>query len=263
MHPLLIWLLGWFMIAVIMLVTWYFSERMSKAAIVDVIWTYSIGLLALFYALTTAAPETTRKWLVAGVTLLWSIRLGTHLFFRISKEAEDKRYAALKRDWGSEAGRKMLVFFQQQGLADSILSLAVLVAILNPSEFPSLFDFLGIILAIISLAGEAVSDWQLKQFKADPANRGKTCRAGLWRYSRHPNYFFEWLFWMSLPCFAIGYGWGLLAWLSPAIMFTILVKLTGIPPAEKQAVLSRGDDYRIYQKETNAFFPWFPRKINH
>lgn len=263
MPPLIIWFLGWVMIAVIMTVTWLFSERMNKAAIVDVVWTYSIGLLALFYALTLAAPDSTRKWVVTGLTLAWSLRLGTHLFQRISKEAEDKRYAELKEKWGSDAGRKMLIFFQQQGLADSILSLAVLVAILNPAAFPSAFDFVGMALALIALLGEALSDWQLKQFKADPTNRGKTCRSGLWRYSRHPNYFFEWLFWMSLPCFALGYGWGLLAWLSPVIMFTILVKFTGIPPAEKQAILSRGEDYRRYQQETNAFFPWFPRKVNH
>jgi steroid 5-alpha reductase family enzyme len=262
MNALFILVLGWLMIAVIMLVTWYFSEQINKAAIVDVVWTFSIGLLALFYALTLSTSEPMRKWLVTGIALLWSLRLGIHLFKRISKEAEDKRYAELKKKWGKKASGKMMIFFQQQGVADSLLSLPILLAIINPTSFPSLFDYLGLFLVAAGVIGDGVADKQLKQFKKNRGNQGKTCRSGLWRYSRHPNYFFEWVFWIGVPCFAIGYPWGLFAWVSPVIMFTILVKYTGIPPAEKQALLSRGEDYRNYQKETNAFFPWLPKNIH-
>ena len=108
--------------------------------------------------------------------------------------------------------------------------------------------------------GETAADRQLEKFREDPSQRGRTCRAGLWRYSRHPNYFFEWLMWMAYALFAIGSPpWGWLTLGCPAVMLYLLFKVTGIPATEAQALRSRGDDYRQYQQTTNIFVPWFPK----
>jgi steroid 5-alpha reductase family enzyme len=113
---------------------------------------------------------------------------------------------------------------------------------------------------LIGMVGEAIADWQLEKFKKDPANKGKTCTAGLWNYSRHPNYFFEWLMWIGCATIALASPWGWLGLLSPALILYFLLGATGIPATEAQALRSRGDEYRAYQRSTNAFVPWFPKK---
>ena len=118
-------------------------------------------------------------------------------------------------------------------------------------------EITGLALAILSLGGEALADWQLKQFKADPANRGKVCQAGLWRYSRHPNYFFESLIWWAFFLVALGSLHGWVTILCPLLMLYFLWKVTGIPLTEEHAVRSKGDAYREYQRTTSAFVPWF------
>jgi steroid 5-alpha reductase family enzyme len=112
---------------------------------------------------------------------------------------------------------------------------------------------------VLALAGETVADRQLAAWRAHPGNRGRACRAGLWRYSRHPNYFFEWLHWFAYVLLAVGSPLAWLAWLGPLLMFASLNWITGIPYTEAQALRSRGDDYRRYQAETSRFFPWPPR----
>ena len=113
------------------------------------------------------------------------------------------------------------------------------------------------------MAGEAAADAQLNKFKSDPSNKGRTCQVGLWRYSRHPNYFFEWLIWVAFALFALaspGGCWGLL---SPALILYFVLRVTGIPATEAQAIRTRGEEYRRYQQTTSAFVPWFPKKIPH
>ena len=107
--------------------------------------------------------------------------------------------------------------------------------------------------------GEGVADAQLERFRSDPAQRGKTCRSGWWRYSRHPNYFFEWIIWLAFVPMAWGSPRFAASLAGPALMFLFLTRVSGVPPAEAQALRSRGDDYRDYQRTTSAFFPWFPR----
>ena len=123
-------------------------------------------------------------------------------------------------------------------------------------------DFLGIALLVGALAGEAVSDWQLRRFKSDPANRGRICETGLWSLSRHPNYFFEWLCWLSYPLIAIdlspanSLGW--ITLLAPACMYWVLVHVSGVPPLEAHMLRTRGEQFRALQARTRAFFP-FPK----
>ena len=124
---------------------------------------------------------------------------------------------------------------------------------------------MGALILLAGIAGEALADAQLKVFRTDPANKGRVCDVGLWRWSRHPNYFFEWFGWLAYPVIAISpgdplsYPWGFAALLGPVFMYWILVYVTGIPPLEAQMLRSRGDRYRDYQSRTSPFFPWLPQ----
>jgi len=130
---------------------------------------------------------------------------------------------------------------------------------MNASPRISPFEWVGFILWAISVNGERVADSQLSNFKKNPANKGKVCSEGLWNYSRHPNYFFQWLMWMSYFIFALGSPYGYLAIISPAIILYLLLKVTGIPLTEEQSIRSKGDAFREYQKTTSAFIPWFKK----
>jgi steroid 5-alpha reductase family enzyme len=152
----------------------------------------------------------------------------------------------------------LFYFFQAQALSVVLLSISILGVLLDPPT-QILPLALGSLCFAIAIVGEAVADRQLERFRADPANRGRVCRAGLWRLSRHPNYFFEWLHWLAYPFFAIGGEYAWLTWFAPVVMYVLMTKVTGIPPTEAQALRSRGDAYREYQRTTSAFFPWFPR----
>ena len=112
---------------------------------------------------------------------------------------------------------------------------------------------------LLAMLGESAADVQLNRFRSDPANKGKTCRVGLWKYSRHPNYFCEWLVWLAYFIYALGSPGGWIAVYAPALMYLFLTKVTGIKATEEHAVRSRGEDYREYQRTTNAFFPWWPK----
>jgi steroid 5-alpha reductase family enzyme len=119
---------------------------------------------------------------------------------------------------------------------------------------------LGTVLFAVGLSLNVLSDRQLAQWRANPDNAGKTCRAGLWRYSRHPNYFFEWLLWVGWAVIATAAPWGWLGWMTPVLLLVLLFTITGIPPTEEQALRGRGEDYRRYQQETSVFVPWFPKR---
>ncbi len=120
-------------------------------------------------------------------------------------------------------------------------------------------EFAGAALWLIAISGEALADAQLAAFKRRASNKGRVCDAGLWRYSRHPNYFFEWLIWVAYFVFALGSPWGWVAIVGPASILYLLLRVTGIPMTEEQSIRSRGDAYRRYQQTTSAFIPWFPK----
>jgi steroid 5-alpha reductase family enzyme len=141
-----------------------------------------------------------------------------------------------------------------------ILSVPFLIPSLNGRPELHPLEVAGALLWFIALCGETLADAQLAAFKRNPANRGAVCDRGLWRYSRHPNYFFEWLVWVAFFVFACGSPWGWISVLCPAVMLHLLLRVTGIPLTEQQALRSRGDAYRRYQQTTSAFFPWFPRR---
>jgi steroid 5-alpha reductase family enzyme len=251
---------AWALCAVVMLALWAWQARRRDATPVDIAWAALLGALGVMYALTAdGAPE--RRALVGVLALSWSARLAGWLAaHRLGHgRGEDPRYRDLRARWGGRAQANFLVFFQAQGLLDVILSLTFLLACLDPRPELGPWEVLGGAVAALSIAGEAAADLQLERFKRRPDARGRTCRDGLWRYSRHPNYFFEWSFWVGMALIALPAPHGWLGLASPAIMLTLIWKVTGIPAAEAQAVKSRGQDYLDYQRTTSAFVPWFPR----
>ena len=238
---------------------WVRQRRNRNAGIVDVIWSGSLGLLALLHALT-ADGWMPRRALVLVIAGVWSGRLTWHLYHRVTSEKEDGRYAILRESWGDKFDSWMFGFFQAQGILAVGLSLTFLVLCAAPTEGWRAWDLLAVALWIVSIVGEGIADRQLAAWRSDPSHKGRTCNVGLWRFSRHPNYFFEWLHWLVYPVLGIGLAWGWLLWLTPLLMLFLVLKVTGIPPTEEQSLRSRGDDYRAYQRTTNAFFPGPPKR---
>jgi steroid 5-alpha reductase family enzyme len=237
-----------------MALAWRRQRRTKNAGIVDLVWAASLGLMAVTYA-AAADGWLPRRILVALLAGLWSARLTWHLFRRVMGESEDGRYAILRERWAGKFESWMFWFFQAQALLAVLISLTFLVLCTAVEPGWRLQDALALALWLVSLGGESLADQQLHAWRKDPAHRGRTCRTGLWAFSRHPNYFFEWLHWLVYPVLGLGLPWGWSLWLTPALMLLLVVKVTGIPPTEEQSVRSRGDDYRAYQRTTNAFFP--------
>lgn len=252
---------GWAGASALMLVLWVWHVRRGNAGIVDVGWAASLAGLALTYGLV-AEGYVPRRILVAGVVTIWGARLATYLLRdRILGKPEDPRYSVLRHSWGTHLPLRFLVFFQAQGLLAALLSLPVALTVTDPTPHLRATEWVGALLWAIALVGEWTADRQLEAFKADPASRGRVCATGLWRLSRHPNYFFEWLVWVAYALMATPSPWGWTAWLCPALMLYLLFRVTGIPATEAHALRSRGEAYRDYQRTTSAFVPWFPREI--
>ncbi len=228
------------------------------AGIVDVGWAACLGLLAVLYGLG-ADGYSARRFVLMALAGTWSVRLALHLLFdRILGKPEDGRYQTLRREWGENAHRNFFFFFQFQSLLALVFSLPMLTVAFSDVMGFRLTDLLAGLVWGTAIAGEWVADRQLAAWRAKPENRGKTCRSGLWRYSRHPNYFFEWLHWWTYVFLGWGYEWWPVTWIGPGLMLLFLFHVTGIPHTEKQALASRGRDYRQYQATTSAFLPWFP-----
>lgn len=220
-------------------------------------WAFGMALAGGYYALTGSGPGWLRL-ILALLTMVWFARLGLHLRARIGDEgSEDGRYAAMRRRFGDRAGAGFFLFFQIQAGFVVLFSLPFLLVANTPDPEPAMVAA-GIAVALAALLGEAAADRQLRLFRSDPGNRGRVCRQGWWRWSRHPNYFFEWLHWFAYPLMGAGGPYDYLLWLAPLIMLVFLVFLTGIPFSEQQAMRTRGDEYRIYRQQTSAFFPWKP-----
>jgi steroid 5-alpha reductase family enzyme len=240
---------------------WAWQQRTRNAGIVDVGWTALVGALAALDATAAHNGFPPRRLLIGVLTGLWATRLTLFLLFdRVLGRPEDGRYAELRRARGAAAGAWFFWFFQAQALAALFFSLPALLASVNPVPELSALERVACGLWAIAFAGESAADSQLRAFKRDPRHKGKTCQAGLWRYSRHPNYFFEWLIWIAYALFASAATWGWVAWLCPATLLYLLFKVTGIPATEAQALRSRGEEYRRYQATTSAFVPWFRRR---
>ena len=253
-------LVGGLVVAALMFVLWLISLRTGNAAIVDVGWATGIAILAVIYAVLGNGYRV-RVILAAGMACVWGFRLGSYLLVaRVIGQPEEGRYVQLRKDWKTNINAKFLLFFEFQAVLCVVLSGPFLFSALNPAPALSWLEYCGCALALIGILGEAVADAQMGAFKKNPANRGRICRDGLWKLSRHPNYFFEFLVWLGFALFAMASPHGYISFLSPALILYFLLRVTGIPATEAQAIRSKGDDYREYQWTTSVFIPWFPKK---
>ncbi len=260
LDPLTQLLVASLLMAGMMTLLWLVAVARRDASVVDVGWSVGLGVLAIFFALT-GESEPQRRWLVGALAALWSFRLAVYLLFnRVIGKAEDGRYQNLRKKWGSRAHAYFFLFFQAQALLDVLFGVTFLIAMTAPRPSIDAWDFAGAAVLVVAVLGEMTADWQLARFRADPSHRGMVCDVGLWRYSRHPNYFFEWLHWWAYVLFAVGhaYWWGTL--FAPALMLYFLFYVTGIPATEAHALRSRGEAYRRYQRTTSVFIPWFPKE---
>ena len=262
MSPLLLALLALAGLCTVFAALYLVARRWNNYGIVDIAWSYAFGALALFYA-AFAPGWPVRRALIAALAVVWSLRLGTHLAVRVigHHPVEDGRYVQLRKDWAANFVTKMFWFFQMQAASVVLLGAAFLVAALNPAPALHPLEIAGAVLWLLAIGGEALADAQLAAFKKNPAHKGQVCAVGLWRFSRHPNYFFEWLIWVAFFVFSLGSPHGWVALIGPASILYLLLRVTGIPMTEEQSLRSRGDAYRRYQATTSAFLPWFPKKF--
>ena len=252
-------LTGWAAMAVVMLLAYILATTRRDAGIVDVTWAAGVGGLAVFFAIV-ADGDPIRRALVAALAGLWSFRLAGYLLLdRVLPDDEDGRYQMLRAHWGARANLHFLWFFQFQALGSVLFAVPLLPALFTRQPIGEWHDYAGIAVWLIAVAGETTADRQLGRFRRKAENRGRTCRAGLWRYSRHPNYFFEWIHWFAYVFLAMGSPDVWMALIGPVVMLLLLFRVTGIPYTEKRALASRGEDYRDYQRTTSRFFPWPPR----
>lgn len=239
---------------------WAASLKLSNGAVADVGW--GLGFVLACVMLTALSGGGTTAWIMTAMVTIWGARLSWYIWRdRVAGgKPEDARYREFREKWGENASRNLLGFFQLQALLILVVSLPVALAAGDGSTDFGAMQVAGMLLWIAAFAGEVVSDAQLKEFKSRPENRGKVCDRGLWRYSRHPNYFFEYLLWVGLAVMASTAEWGLAGFVSPVLMLWLLTRVTGIPLAEAQSLKSRGDAFREYQRTTSAFVPWPKRK---
>lgn len=252
-----LWLIGWLLIAVILSLVWCWQLRSRNASVVDAFWPLSIGAAGLLFALVGMGSPWAR-WCTGLLAVIWALRLGGYLARRNIGHAEDARYTALREEWGDRANFRMLLFFQVQAFSGALLAVGPLLAS-GTHKLSFWQGVAGLLVGLAGILGEALADRQLARFKANRNAGRPICDTGLWRYSRHPNYFFESLYWCAWPILAWGAPFGWLALLSPILITLFLLRFTGVPATESHARESRGADYDAYIQRTSAFIPWFPK----
>ena len=252
-------------LSVWMAIAWACQRQVANGGWTDVFWSFGMGPAGAAVALWPLGGETTtRQWIAGGLILFWSLRLGTHLFRRVAGAEEDPRYAGFRKAWGKAFQPRMFGFLQAQAVSGGLLCLAILVAARNPAPGLAWSDIAAGLIRAGGIAGESLADAQLARFRSYPPNKGKVCDVGLWGWSRHPNYFFEWTIWLAWPVMALGtslttWPWGWLALIGPAFMAYLLIKVSGVPPLEEAMLKSRGKAYADYQARVSPFFPFPPK----
>lgn len=239
---------------------WAIQRATGSSGWIDAIWSFAVGLGGIVAAIF-AGGDGGRRVAALLIIAVWSLRLGLHIAGRTRGAGEDPRYARFIEQWGPSASLRLWLFLQAQALAAFVLVLAVYLAAANPEPFPRTVDVLAIAVAAIAIGGETIADRQLAAFRKTREAKTGVMEIGFWRYSRHPNYFFEWLGWCVWPLLAIAVplGWSGLSLLAPLLMYWLLVHVSGIPPLEEHMLATRGEKFRALQVRVNAFFPG-PRK---
>jgi steroid 5-alpha reductase family enzyme len=240
-------------------VVWMISVRLEDASIADISWGLGFVLLAWLYCLLSPTL-TPRSWLVAVLITLWGARLSWHIFRRNHGHEEDPRYQAMRASHGQAfRWRSLFTVFWLQGVILWFVALPLLAAVqtAHPAALTAV-DGLGVLLFAVGFSFEVVGDRQLRRFRADQSNRGRVLDRGLWRYTRHPNYFGDAALWWGVYALAAATPNGWLTVLSPALMTFLLMRVSGVTLLEQSLKASK-PGYHAYIARTPAFFPWFPR----
>ncbi|MBX9687587.1 MAG: DUF1295 domain-containing protein [Candidatus Obscuribacterales bacterium] len=243
----------------IMFLVWLISRLINNAGIVDLAWAAGFSILLLLYLLI-CRNFGARQIFLAILVSVWSLRLFLHLSLRFLKSypTEDPRYSELRTAFGAHPDAKMLLVFLWQGFVLVLMSAPIAAVMADSAAEISVIHCLASLLCLMSITGEALADFQLSSFASEPANKGLSCQSGLWQYSRHPNYFFEWMVSVSFSIFALASPYGIWTLFCPLLLLHLLLNVTGVKPAEEHSLKTRSD-YSEYQKRTSAFIPWFRR----
>jgi len=243
----------------LMTAVWILSLAKRDASIIDIFWGSGFVILAWLYVAMSGA-ETTRGLLVGVLVTLWGLRLSLYILWRNWGMGEDYRYREMRaRNPKTFPWRSLVTVFGLQAVLMWAISLPLLQAAWSPSPVRlDWLDWIGVLFFVVGFVFEAVGDWQLARFKSDPANRGRVLNRGLWRFTRHPNYFGDAMVWWGFFSFALATPQSLWTLYSPILMTALLMKVSGVALLEKR-LKDVKPGYRDYVARTNAFFPWFPK----
>lgn len=238
---------------------WEWARRCDNYSLVDAVWAFGIGLTGVFWLMMGGGAV--KHWVAMVLLAAWSVRLGWHLQSRIRRAhpEEDARYGKLREVWSGRVAFAFFGFFQAQAFSVVVLALPFLLIAVDPDTRWSFWESVGVAVIAIGILGEGLADSQMSRFKQRNHDRQAVCQDGLWRYSRHPNYFFEAVIWLGFYSYACGSEWGWATIYAPALIIFLLLRVTGIPATEAAALLRKGDAYRRYQATTSSFIPWPPK----
>jgi steroid 5-alpha reductase family enzyme len=243
---------------VVMVAAWAFGLKVKNGGWTDVFWSFGTGFLLAGAALMATGADTSqaRRLLIVVFMLIWGLRLGLYLAPRVAGHPEDPRYASFRKT-AKNYPLTMLFVSLPQAPAAALLALSVVAAAKRPAPELDVRDALAALIFLVAIVGETLADAQMKRFRGDPGNKGKVIDKGLWAWSRHPNYFFQWLGWMAYPVMALDPARpvSFLTLVAPAVMYGLLRYVSGVPPLEEAMLKSRGDTFRDYQKRVSVFFP--------
>jgi steroid 5-alpha reductase family enzyme len=238
---------------------WLASLPKRDASIVDIFW--SLGFVALAWFYRAQVPiESVRQTLVPVLVTIWGLRLSLYILWRNRGQGEDYRYAAMREKYGKAfPWLSLVIVFWLQGALFWLIGMPLLqVQVSRNPTAPTWLDLLALALFFVGFFFEAVGDYQLARFKANPANKGKVMDRGLWRYTRHPNYFGDATLWWGFGCFALATTGSLWTLVGPLLMTFLIVKVSGVALLEK-GLADTKPKYREYVRKTSAFFPRPPR----
>lgn len=253
--------IGFLLVMAFFTLVWIASVVIKNASIVDIFWGLGFIVISCFYYYYFPG-NSLRKDIILGLAILWGLRLSLHIAFRNWGKGEDPRYTEFRQHYGANRYWWFSYFqvFLLQGFLLSIISLTLLEGMSNAAEssFPKTLEWMGLILWAIGFYFESVGDYQLVKFKANKKNEGKVMDKGLWKYTRHPNYFGEALLWWGYGLISLQYG-TLLALTGPVIMTFLLLKVSGVSMLERNLKKSK-PEYADYIRKTSSFIPWLPKR---
>ncbi len=251
-------LLSGLVISLLMFTTFLVATLKRDMSIVDIAWGLGFILIAGTGVIVNFDTLSVRQWTIFLCVLLWGMRLAWHIVRRKRGHGEDARYAVLRTKWGEHViSQSFFKVFLLQGIVLWIIALPVIVTFSSPNALFGMMDIVGLLLWLCGWTFEMIADQQLSSFKMNHLNKGKILMTGLWKYSRHPNYFGEVLLWWGIALSAFSGTSSLIVFLGPSVLLCLILFVTGIPPLE--ARYKGNPDFEAYKKTTSVFLPLPPR----